>query len=96
MKNVLLIPCLFIVFSGFGQDEKHGTIKIEKPKEKISLVEIREVKDSAVNQVFTIVEVMPSFIGGQDAMFSFISKNVTYPKSAKKKGVHASCRINFL
>lgn len=39
------------------------------------------------NKSKPIPEVMPQFVGGQEAMIEFFSKNVNYPKELAEKGV---------
>lgn len=46
--------------------------------------------------VYTIVEVMPVYPGGQDAMIKFIGKNTVYPKSAKDGGKTGTVYITFV
>lgn len=43
-----------------------------------------EAARRARNQVFTVVEVMPEFPGGQGALLKFLATNVRYPESAVK------------
>jgi BlaR1 peptidase M56/Gram-negative bacterial TonB protein C-terminal len=46
--------------------------------------------------VFTIVEQMPEFEGGQYAMFKFLSQNVKYPQEARKRGIEGSVYVGFI
>lgn len=48
------------------------------------------------NTTFTVVEQMPEYPGGQDAMIQFIEDNLHYPKQAVKKGVDGSVIVNFI
>jgi len=47
-------------------------------------------------EVFMVVEVMPKFPGGDEAMFKFISKRVKYPKEARKKNIQGRVMIQFV
>lgn len=47
-------------------------------------------------QVFTYVEEMPSFPGGQDAMMQFVTSNIQYPEIAKKAGVEGKVFVSFV
>jgi protein TonB len=47
-------------------------------------------------QVFTYVEEMPTFPGGDDALYSFISKQIQYPEIAKRAGVEGKVYIQFV
>lgn len=46
--------------------------------------------------VYEIVEEMPEYIGGQEAMRKFISKNLEYPKEARKKEIEGTVYIQFV
>lgn len=45
----------------------------------------KEVSQSPPSEVFVVVEEMPKFPGGDDALMKFINSNVVYPKTAKDK-----------
>ena len=47
----------------------------------ISFAQEIEVKEEPLEEdVYTIVENMPEFPGGQEALFKFLAKNIIYPK----------------
>jgi TonB family protein len=46
--------------------------------------------------VYTVVEKMPEFPGGQDAMISFIGNNLKYPEVAKKDGIQGKVHVSFI
>ena len=46
--------------------------------------------------VFNIVEEMPKFPGGDEAMFKFIAENVKYPEKAKDEGISGRVFISFV
>ncbi len=46
--------------------------------------------------VFMIVEQMPEFPGGEQALRDFIVKNVQYPEEAKKAGISGKVFVNFV
>jgi len=48
------------------------------------------------NQVYSVVEIMPSFPGGQDEMNSFIRKNLSYPADAKKARAKGKVTVQFI
>lgn len=47
-------------------------------------------------EIFTVVEEMPEYIGGQVAMGKFIEKNLQYPKFAKDNGISGKCFMKFV
>lgn len=46
--------------------------------------------------VFTVVEKMPEFPGGEDAMLKFLAKNVLYPEVARDCGCQGTVYITFI
>ena len=50
----------------------------------------------ARNQIFTVVEVMPEFPGGQGALLKFLATNVRYPESAVKNGIEGRVSCSFV
>jgi TonB family protein len=48
------------------------------------------------NEVFEVVEKMPEFPGGEDAMIKFISLNFVYPAEAKRHEITGRVLISFV
>ena len=48
------------------------------------------------DSIYDIVDQMPKFPGGEQAMFEFIGKNVKYPQKAKDEGVQGRVFIQFV
>ena len=47
-------------------------------------------------KVFTIVEQMPEFEGGNDALMSFISKNIVYPRNAVENEIQGTIYLTYV
>jgi protein TonB len=67
-----------------------GDVVFEEPVE-----EVVEDKGNA-DQIFTVVEQMPEFEGGQEAMMKFIYKNVKYPSAARRMGIEGTVFVGFV
>ena len=46
--------------------------------------------------VFDVVEDMPQYPGGMQAMLSFLQENITYPKDAQEKRFLVECSLPSL
>ncbi|WP_288530178.1 M56 family metallopeptidase [uncultured Bacteroides sp.] len=46
--------------------------------------------------VFEVVEEMPEFPGGVDAMMEYLQKELRYPESAKEKGIQGRVTVQFI
>lgn len=47
-------------------------------------------------EIFTIVEKMPEFQGGQQKLFDYLGKNIKYPAAAKEKNISGKVFVNFI
>lgn len=57
----------------------------------------REQEEEVVEtEIFTVVESMPEFPGGEAAMMSFIAKNIKYPGFARESGIQGRVFVNFV
>ena len=68
---------------------------------KSTSMSLQKVADSSLNsksteKTFDVVENMPSYPGGRNAMIAFFSSNMKYPEAAKKKGIHGRVIVNFV
>jgi TonB family protein len=64
----------------YGEKGKNGVILITRKK---------------TGDVFQIVEEMPQFPGGVDALRSFVALTLKYPEDALKKGISGKVFVNF-
>ena len=48
------------------------------------------------NGVYQIVEEMPVFPGGEQALMDYVSKNVVYPQEAQEKGISGRVFVSFI
>ena len=48
------------------------------------------------NGVYQIVEEMPVFPGGEQALMDYVSKNVVYPNEAQEKGISGRVFVSFI
>ena len=68
---------------------------------KSTSMSLQKVADSSMNsksteKTFDVVENMPSYPGGKDAMIAFLSANMRYPDAAKKNGIHGRVIVSFV
>ena len=49
-----------------------------------------------VEEIFVIVEKMPSYIGGLEAFYKFVSKNLKYPAQARRIGIEGKVFVQFI
>lgn len=108
LMPVLFLSCIFILNSvqntTLAQDSKKNTkttqkevaTPVEKTKTTTKFVAPVVKPESNSDEVFEVVEDMPQYADGQDAMLKYIGQNVNYPEKAKKLGVEAAIYVNFV
>ena len=74
-----------------GNDEAAG--EVLKAKEVIAQPEPPKEEET---KVFDVVEQMPSFPGGPQALFEYLSKNIKYPPVAEENGVQGRVIVSFV
>ena len=63
----------------------------------LSTVSAQKTVVSKKNQkVFAVVEQMPKFPGGMEALFKYMAENMKYPEDAKKQQVEGRVLVQFI
>lgn len=71
--------------------------EIDEDTEVEFVEEFEEVEEGeAEPEIFTIVEDMPEFPGGTQAMMQYLSKNINYPPLARDAGIQGRVFITFV
>ena len=64
------------------------------PPTIITIVE--EPQDDKKDPIFTVVEVMPEYPGGNKAMYAYMGENIKYPQKAREDGISGTVFITFV
>ena len=100
IKVVVALPAFLAVLFFFAAGTTNTVTAQEEAEQKAKQAQattaISQEKPSADKNVYTVVEVMPSFPGGQAAMINYLVQNIKYPEEAKKKGVMGTVFITFI
>ena len=74
-------------------------INVETTQEEViqeyTPVEVEE-EEVVEQEVFTIVEQMPSFPGGDEKMYKYLGNNIKYPQVARETGIQGRVVVNFV
>ena len=65
-------------------------------RQSYEIVALPNPVDTADNKVLDVVEQMPSFPGGQAALFQWLSSNIKYPVVAMENGVQGRVLVTFV
>jgi periplasmic protein TonB len=81
-------------------DDKEDIVEMDmedqeiKEDTKVEIVQREEVVEE--EQIFTIVEEMPSFPGGEAELFKYLGKNIKYPQMATDAGISGVVYVTFV
>jgi Ca-activated chloride channel family protein len=73
----------FVAPSMLRQCEIQEPISVDAPAEEAKLI-------------FSVVEQMPEYPGGEEALKEYLTKNLAYPEFAKENGIHGTVYISFV
>jgi len=82
------------------QQQKEQQMKDQQMKEKT--LKEQQYKDqqadsgNAEDKIFEKVEQVPEYPGGNQALYTFLAQNITYPMKAKDKKVTGTVYVNFV
>jgi protein TonB len=76
------------------KDVQVSTETHEGDKNAVELPPENPVGDDE-GKIFTIVEEMPSFPGGEEKMLEYVAKNIKYPPVARENGITGRVYVNF-
>ncbi|MEI6898729.1 MAG: M56 family metallopeptidase [Bacteroidota bacterium] len=109
-KVLLALPAIFALLFFFSlgnignilaQDKKTTEIKPTSttsvaPKQETKPVKEKSTQVKFTEPVFTMVEKMPEYTGGDEARIKFLVENVKYPPDAMKKGIQGKVFVTFV
>lgn len=87
------------------KEEKQSTVQVgesnqvnEPPRELtvIAYPPVKSKEDIDEDPVFIVVETMPSYPGGEKALFKYLADNVKYPVAAQEKGIQGKVICQFV
>lgn len=112
MKKLIALLLCSSPLLGFTQTvkskDKEQKIKIEEikiqetPAQEVSfpsgsnVAVMMEEQPEIPDSVFTIVEKMPEFPGGMEALFQFIAKHIKYPQTLVDQEIEGAVYIKFI
>lgn len=100
LKMFVLVPILAVfVFVQSCHSGKMEESTDDLPETIEQLVEVSSMEATAqppADEIFTVVEEIPFFPGGTEAMMQFLKDNLRYPEKAKANNIEGTVYINFI
>jgi protein TonB len=91
MKKTILIYLLILTFTATAQ-----TISRAEPKVESENALPITVNKPDKNGIYTLVEKMPEYSGGEEAMFAFLDKNQKIRPAANGCGIIGTVKLRFV
>jgi protein TonB len=100
MKKPIVVHTINIVDNEFLVDDDYVIDAEIDPLDTmpvyIPLPAMASEEEAPEEEIFTIVESMPEFPGGEAALYAFLQGNMTYPRFANEAGISGKVYITFV
>ena len=96
MIRLLFIPILLIGFFECIKAQQPMPDIPPPPQKGVPQSDQQSNRDSSRKSIFTYVEQMPEFPGGQTELVRFLSGNLKYPDSARSAGIEGRVVLQFI
>jgi len=91
-----LIVLLLLLVGGIGIGYYlNNTEEITEPATEEAVSELNVIEDPD-DEIYVIVEELPSFPGGEEAMREFLRQNLRYPAIAQEIGIQGKVFVRFV
>lgn len=96
LKVLLVTPVAFLLVVAFTVSPVVKTVaQVDKQTQKVEKVS-QSAKVETQDELFTVVEQMPKFPGGDDARAKYMQSNIKYPEDARKAGIQGTTYVSFI
>ena len=82
-----------------NQDDLNQSSTNTAPVETTEEIVVDDTKNQVIEQaapILTIVEMPPEFVGGEDAMYKWLSENIKFPQVAKETQISGTVIVTFV
>jgi TonB family protein len=96
LKLLLAAPVALLLVVAFTASPYLSAIaQTEKP---VSIIPVTQTPDGNQQEqaTFTVVEKMPTFVGGDEARMKYLQENITYPEEARNEGIEGTVYVSFV
>jgi len=69
---------------------------METEVEEFVPIEMSDEDEAVEEEIFTVVESMPSFPGGEAKLYEYLGKNIEYPQIANESGIQGRVFVTFV
>lgn len=96
LKVLLVTPVALLLVVAFTVSPVVKTVaQVDKQTQKVEKVS-QSAKVETENDIFTVVEQMPKFPGGDEARINYFVNSIKYPDEARKAGIQGTSYVSFI
>lgn len=92
LSLAIISPAMISCTMETAQDQPEEVLVPEAPPKATE----NSTEEPTEELTFMVVEEMPLFPGGEQAMYAYIGQNIEYPEKAKKEGVQGTVYVGFI
>jgi len=78
------------------EDDIEIDVEADQETEVEDYVPVEEEEEEEEAQIFTVVESMPDFPGGDEARIKYLNENIKYPQMARESGIQGRVFVTFV
>lgn len=78
------------------EDDIEIDVEADQETEVEEYIPVEEEEEEEEAQIFTVVESMPDFPGGDEARIKYLNENIKYPQMARESGIQGRVFVTFV
>ena len=78
------------------EDDIEIDVEADQETEVEEYIPVEEEEEAEEAQIFTVVESMPGFPGGEAARIKYLNENIKYPQMARESGIQGRVFVTFV
>lgn len=95
LLSMAIISPAFISCTVEPAPEEPAEVEVKQAPPKASQ-ETSTEEENSEDPLFMVVEVMPTYPGGHEALYAYIGEKLTYPEQSKREGIQGTVYIGFV
>jgi TonB family protein len=97
LKVLLVTPVAFFLVVAFTASPMVQSIaQVDKASDQPKDIKVTTQPEQQEEPLFTVVEVMPKFPGGEEARIDYLVNNINYPENARKAGKQGTVYVSYV
>ena len=96
MKKLVFLFVAFAAVSFASCGNKAANSENAIDSASVEAPAVVEEEEESSQQIFTVVETMPEFPGGQGALLQYLAKSIKYPVIAQENGIQGRVSCSFV